>query len=56
MVKVSLQNRDNSDDSRVTGAIQRRDLKGKAVWIAFSYDPAGYFQHHRMGVVLNTSR
>lgn len=46
-------NRDNSDDSRVFGAIKKSDIVGKVVWVAFSYDAQSDFRSDRVGLVVN---
>lgn len=48
-VTVIGDNRDNSDDSRVFGAINRSDIVGKVVWIAFSYSNEFGFRQERTG-------
>lgn len=48
-VAVMGDNRDNSDDSRVFGAINRSDIVGKVVWIAFSYSNEFGFRKERTG-------
>jgi signal peptidase I len=52
-VAVMGDNRDNSDDSRVFGAINKSDIVGKVVWVAFSYDNQSGFRSNRVGLVVN---
>ncbi|WP_323816596.1 S26 family signal peptidase [Cellvibrio sp. NN19] len=46
-VAVMGDNRDNSEDSRVFGAINKSDIVGKVVWIAFSYDAQSGYRRER---------
>ncbi len=52
-VAVMGDNRDNSEDSRVFGAINKSDIVGKVVWVAFSYDNQSGFLSERVGLVVN---
>ena len=52
-VAVMGDNRDNSEDSRVFGAINKSDIVGKVVWVAFSYDNQSGFRQERFGVAIN---
>jgi signal peptidase I len=49
-VAVMGDNRDNSEDSRVFGAINRTDIVGKVVWVAFSYESQSGFLQERFGL------
>lgn len=49
-IAVIGDNSDNSEDSRVFGAINKSDIVGKVVWVAFAYDNQLGFRSDRVGI------
>ncbi len=52
-VAVIGDNLDNSEDSRIFGAINRSDIVGKVVLIVFSYENKAGFRIGRFGLSIN---
>ena len=52
-IAVMGDNLDNSEDSRIFGPINKSDIVGKVVWVAFSYDIQSGFRQERFGAMVN---